>query len=91
MARVPAASLCSDVALTAAPLLGAWIARQIPDALLLGPDEEAEQWVKGIVDSANDPNKQPCANEYCSWCVKKNTCQQVVEPVAQPFGLGPQR
>ena len=34
------------VALTAAPLLGAWIARQMPGALLLGPDEEAEQWVR---------------------------------------------
>jgi len=35
-----------SVALTAAPLLGAWIARQLPGALLLGPDEEAEQWVR---------------------------------------------
>ena len=34
------------VALTAAPLLGAWIAQQVPGALLLGPDEEAEQWVR---------------------------------------------
>jgi ribose-phosphate pyrophosphokinase len=34
------------VALTAAPLLGAWIARQLPGALLIGPDEEAEQWVR---------------------------------------------
>jgi ribose-phosphate pyrophosphokinase len=34
------------VALTAAPLLGAWIARQLPGALLLGPDEEAGQWVR---------------------------------------------
>lgn len=33
------------VALTAAPLLGEFIARQVPGALLLGPDEEAEQWV----------------------------------------------
>lgn len=34
------------LALTAAPLLGAWIARQLPGALLIGPDEEAEQWVR---------------------------------------------
>ncbi|WP_298832231.1 ribose-phosphate diphosphokinase [uncultured Piscinibacter sp.] len=37
------------VALTAAPLLGAWIAAQWPAAsppLLVGPDEEAEQWVR---------------------------------------------
>ncbi|MBK7529649.1 ribose-phosphate diphosphokinase [Piscinibacter sp.] len=37
------------VALTAAPLLGAWIASQWPAdslPLLVGPDEEAEQWVR---------------------------------------------
>ena len=34
------------VALTAAPLLGAWVAQQVPGALLLGPDEEAAQWVQ---------------------------------------------
>ena len=33
-------------ALTAAPLLGAWVARHVPGALLLGPDEEAAQWVQ---------------------------------------------
>lgn len=33
------------VALTAAPLLGAWVAQHRPGALLLGPDEEARQWV----------------------------------------------
>lgn len=34
------------VALTAAPLLGDWITARLPDALLLGPDEEALQWVR---------------------------------------------
>ncbi len=33
------------VALSAAPLLGRWLAAQVPDALLVAPDEEAEQWV----------------------------------------------
>ena len=33
------------VALTAAPLLGRWAATQVPGALLVAPDEEAEQWV----------------------------------------------
>ncbi|MFO1326958.1 MAG: ribose-phosphate diphosphokinase [Rubrivivax sp.] len=33
------------VALSAAPLLGEWIARHVPAALLVAPDEEAEQWV----------------------------------------------
>ena len=36
---------CRSRALSAAPLLGAWVARQVPGALLLGPDEEALQWV----------------------------------------------
>lgn len=34
------------IALTAAPLLGAWVAQQRPGALLLGPDEESAQWVR---------------------------------------------
>ena len=33
------------VALSAAPLLGDWLAQQAPGALLVAPDEEAEQWV----------------------------------------------
>jgi ribose-phosphate pyrophosphokinase len=36
---------CRSMALSAAPLLGAWVARHVPGALLLGPDEEALQWV----------------------------------------------
>lgn len=39
-------------ALTAAPLLGRWIAQQVPGALLLGPDEEAGQWVRAAADAA---------------------------------------
>lgn len=35
------------LALSAAPLLGAHAARQLPGALLLAPDEEARQWVQG--------------------------------------------
>lgn len=34
------------VALTAAELLGAFVAERVPGALLLGPDEEAGQWVR---------------------------------------------
>jgi len=33
------------LALSAAPLLGAWIAEHVPGALLIGPDEESAQWV----------------------------------------------
>jgi ribose-phosphate pyrophosphokinase len=36
---------CRSLALSAAPLLGAWVAQRVPGALLLGPDEEALQWV----------------------------------------------
>jgi ribose-phosphate pyrophosphokinase len=34
------------VAVSAAPLVGAFVARQVPGALMLGPDEEAAQWVQ---------------------------------------------
>jgi ribose-phosphate pyrophosphokinase len=33
------------VALSAAPLLGKRVARQVPNALLIGPDQESAQWV----------------------------------------------
>ena len=36
---------CRGVSLSAAALLGAWVAQRVPQALLLGPDEEALQWV----------------------------------------------
>ncbi|HEX2010935.1 MAG TPA: ribose-phosphate diphosphokinase [Roseateles sp.] len=36
----------TGLALSAAPLLGAWIAQQVPGALLIGPDAESAQWVR---------------------------------------------
>nr|WP_316640736.1 ribose-phosphate diphosphokinase [uncultured Roseateles sp.] len=33
------------LSLSAAPLLGAWVAHHVPNALLIGPDEESAQWV----------------------------------------------
>lgn len=36
---------CVTRSVTAARALGAWIKREVPAALLLGPDEEALQWV----------------------------------------------
>jgi ribose-phosphate pyrophosphokinase len=33
------------VALSAAPLLGQWLAQRVPGALLVAPDAEAQQWV----------------------------------------------
>ena len=35
----------SGLALSAAPVLGAWVAQHVPGALLIGPDEESAQWV----------------------------------------------
>lgn len=36
--------------LTAAPLLGAWIHEAVQKPLIIGPDEESEQWVRPIRD-----------------------------------------
>ena len=49
--------------------------------------EEADAWVKGIVESATDPNRQPCANEYCSWCVKKDTCPARTGPIVETLAV----
>ncbi len=40
------------VALTAAGMLGALVAREVPGALLLAPDEEAGQWVRAAANAA---------------------------------------
>ncbi|MCM5571245.1 ribose-phosphate diphosphokinase [Burkholderiaceae bacterium FT117] len=39
------------IALSAAPLLGEWVAGQVPGALLLGPDEESLQWVRAAAEA----------------------------------------
>jgi hypothetical protein len=49
--------------------------------------EEADAWVKGIVESATDPNRKPCANEYCSWCVKKDTCPARTGPIVETLAV----
>jgi hypothetical protein len=49
--------------------------------------EEADAWVKGIVQSATDPNRKPCANEYCSWCVKKDTCPARTGPIVETLAV----
>ncbi|KPF45352.1 phosphoribosylpyrophosphate synthetase [beta proteobacterium AAP121] len=40
------------LALSAAPLLGAHVARHVPGALLVAPDEEAGQWVRAAAQAA---------------------------------------
>jgi ribose-phosphate pyrophosphokinase len=40
------------VALSAAPLLGAFLRRRVPGAILIGPDEESAQWVEAAARAA---------------------------------------
>jgi ribose-phosphate pyrophosphokinase len=42
-------------AVHAAPLIAAWIRTAIPQALLIGPDEESAQWVSAIAAGAGAP------------------------------------
>ncbi|MYN12789.1 ribose-phosphate diphosphokinase [Pusillimonas sp. TS35] len=39
----------------AAPMLANWIAANVPDAMLIGPDSESEQWVASIAKHAGLP------------------------------------
>lgn len=43
------------VALTAAGPIGAFIARTVPEAVLVGPDEESAQWVAAVAARAGRP------------------------------------
>ncbi len=43
------------VRVAAAPLIAAWIAREVPDAILLGPDSESQQWVAEVAQMARRP------------------------------------
>jgi len=45
----------SCVALHAAVLISKWIKDNIPNALLIGPDCESEQWVSEVAKAANAP------------------------------------
>jgi ribose-phosphate pyrophosphokinase len=40
----------------AAPALSAWIARNVADPLIVGPDSESEQWAAAVAHSANAPH-----------------------------------
>lgn len=39
----------------AAPLISEWIRNNIPNALLIGPDSESEQWVSAVAKDAHAP------------------------------------
>jgi ribose-phosphate pyrophosphokinase len=42
--------------LRSAPLIGDWIAREVPAPLIIGPDAESEQWAAGIAARAGAPH-----------------------------------
>lgn len=57
--RYPALSALYTIptdTLHAAPLLADWIARSVKNPLLVGPDEESEQWVSAIADRIGAPH-----------------------------------
>lgn len=45
--------------------------------------EKAAQVVADVLASATDPNRQPTACEYCSWCRKADTCVALTTPVVE--------
>lgn len=42
-------------AVPSAGVIGAWIRREAPDALVVGPDAESEQWARQIAEAAGAP------------------------------------
>jgi len=57
--RYPALSALYTIpadTLHAAPLLADWIAAEVDDPLLVGPDEESEQWVSAIAARIGAPH-----------------------------------
>jgi ribose-phosphate pyrophosphokinase len=55
---------CRAVSLSAAALVGAWVAQRVSQSLLLGPDEESEQWVREAAQAC-----APVADHAC--CLKQ--------------------
>lgn len=53
---------CRALSLSAAGLLGRWVAQQVPQPLLLGPDGEAEQWVREAAQASGSAG---------AWCLKE--------------------
>lgn len=43
------------IGVVTAPLIAAWIAREVPDAILLGPDSESQQWVAEVARMTGRP------------------------------------
>lgn len=68
--RIPA------VAVAAAPAMAAWIAREVPRPLIVGPDEESAQWVASVAGQAGAP-----------WAVLRKTRQGDASVTISPDGL----
>ena len=62
---------CEAVSVSAAALLGAWVAQQVAEPLLLGPDEEAAPWVQEAARA-----RSPTADHGC--CTKQRLGDQDV-------------
>ncbi len=67
------------VAVSAARLIGAWVAQRVSQPLLLGPDEESAQWVREAARACS-----PEADH--AWCVKQRHGDHDVQ-VSLPPGL----
>ncbi|MDL2336918.1 MAG: ribose-phosphate diphosphokinase [Pseudomonadota bacterium] len=68
---------CRAVSLSAATLIGEWVAQQVSRPLLLGPDEESEPWVREAARACS-----PAADH--GWCVKQRRGDRDVEVVLPP-------
>jgi len=47
---------CETIVLHAAPLIGDWLAAEVPHPLVIGPDEESVQWVAAVAAKARAPH-----------------------------------
>ena len=45
------------IRLQSAPLIADWISREVPDAVILGPDSESQQWVAEVARMAGRPHE----------------------------------
>jgi ribose-phosphate pyrophosphokinase len=69
---------CRAVSLSAAGLLGRWVCQHVAQPLLLGPDGEAEQWVREAASASG------CDG---AWCLKERHGDREVT-VRLPEGIG---
>jgi ribose-phosphate pyrophosphokinase len=68
---------CRAVSLSAAALIGAWVAQRVSQPLLLGPDEESAQWVSEAARASSPP---ACHG----WCVKQRHGDRDVQVTLPP-------